>query len=88
MTTEAATVDDVAVKSAVDVVELSPLGANTLVDKLGAGPPRSAFADFSRTQILRKFWRLYFFGLGVSLAGMYTGYTLTAPGNIVANEGW
>jgi hypothetical protein len=88
MATEASMVDDVAAKSAVDLVELAPLGAHRLDDKLSAGPPRSAFAEFSRTQILRKFWRLYLFGLGVSLAGMYTGYTLTAPGNIVANKGW
>lgn len=33
--------------------------------------PTSAFATLTRAQCVRKFWRLYITGLGVSLAGMY-----------------
>lgn len=47
----------------------------------------SAFAAYSKTQIMRKFWRLYIFGLAVSLGGMYAGYCSNAVGNIVANPG-
>lgn len=47
----------------------------------------SAFAAYSKTQIMRKFWRLYLFGLAVSLGGMYAGYCSNAVGNIVANPG-
>ena len=47
----------------------------------------SAFASFSKVQIMRKFWRLYLFGLAVSLGGMYAGYCSNAVGNIVANPG-
>lgn len=48
----------------------------------------SAFAAYSKTQIMRKFWRLYAFGLAVSLGGMYAGYCSNAVGNIVANPGF
>lgn len=47
----------------------------------------SAFAAYNKTQIMRKFWRLYAFGLAVSLGGMYAGYCSNAVGNIVANPG-
>lgn len=50
-------------------------------------PLVSAFASHTRLQILRKFWRLYLIGIGVSLGGMYGGYCLSAAGNIVANPG-
>ena len=33
--------------------------------------PTSAFATLTRAQCVKKFWRLYITGLGVSLAGMY-----------------
>lgn len=33
-------------------------------------PPVSAFATFSRAQCVKKFWRLYGSGLGVSVAGL------------------
>jgi hypothetical protein len=33
----------------------------------------SAFASDTKVQIMRKFWRLYAFGLAVSLGGMYAG---------------
>lgn len=36
----------------------------------------SAFAAYSKGQIMRKFWRLYAFGLAVSLGGMYAGELL------------
>jgi hypothetical protein len=42
-------------------------------EKKGTGDaaPTSAFAGLTRAQCVRKFWRLYITGLGVSLAGMY-----------------
>ena len=52
-----------------------------------AAPPQSAFAEYTSFQIVRKFWRLYAFGMGVSLGGMYAGYCGSAIGNIVANQG-
>lgn len=39
----------------------------------------SAFAAYSKTQIMRKFWRLYAFGLAVSLGGMYAGEQKRLP---------
>jgi len=33
----------------------------------------SAFASDTKIQIMKKFWRLYAFGLAVSLGGMYAG---------------
>jgi hypothetical protein len=33
----------------------------------------SAFASDTKVQIMKKFWRLYAFGLAVSLGGMYAG---------------
>jgi len=65
----------------------------------------SAFAAYNKGQVMRKFWRLYAFGLAASLGGMYSGklrsgitrmsqldadysgYCLSAVGNIVANPG-
>ena len=62
----------------------------------------SAFASDTKIQIMKKFWRLYAFGLAVSLGGMYAGksnrlamriplipigYCQNAVGNIVANPG-
>lgn len=34
------------------------------------GPPVSAFATWTRAQCVKKFWRLYVSGLGVSVAGL------------------
>lgn len=42
-------------------------------DKEQAPVLTSAFAAYSKIQIMRKFWRLYAFGLAVSLGGMYAG---------------
>ncbi|RFN47645.1 maltose permease mal31 [Fusarium flagelliforme] len=50
--------------------------------------PTSAFATLTRAQCVKKFWRLYITGLGVSLAGMYAGYANSVIGSIVANEGF
>ncbi|KAJ4024661.1 hypothetical protein NW752_003221 [Fusarium irregulare] len=50
--------------------------------------PTSAFAALTRAQCVKKFWRLYITGLGVSLAGMYAGYANSVIGSIVANEGF
>ncbi|KNB20691.1 hypothetical protein FOXG_17554 [Fusarium oxysporum f. sp. lycopersici 4287] len=59
-------------------------------EKKGAGDaaPTSAFAGLTRAQCVRKFWRLYITGLGVSLAGMYAGYANSVIGSIIANEGF
>lgn len=60
------------------------------VDLKGAGDPtllRSKFADHSKKDILRKFWRLSLTGAAVSLGGLYAGYCLSAAGNIIANPG-
>lgn len=66
-------------------------------DQVEVAPPRgradqpevllSAFASATRTEIIRKFWRLILTGLAVSLGGMYIGYGFTITGNIVANPG-
>ncbi|KAH7258754.1 hypothetical protein MRS44_009735 [Fusarium solani] len=48
----------------------------------------SAFAGLTRAQCVKKFWRLYITGLGVSLAGMYAGYANSVIGSIIANEGF
>ena len=50
-------------------------------------PLRSHYADWPKSKVIRKFWRLYCFGLAASIAGMYMGYCLSAPGAVVANEG-
>ncbi|KAH7353178.1 general substrate transporter [Pyrenochaeta sp. MPI-SDFR-AT-0127] len=51
-------------------------------------PPVSAFAAFTRAQCVRKFWRLYMTGLGVTVAGLYAGYANSVIGSIVANRGF
>ncbi|KAL2849592.1 general substrate transporter [Aspergillus pseudoustus] len=51
-------------------------------------PVTSAYATLTRAQVVRKFWRLYITGLGVSMAGMYAGYANSVIGSIVANEGF
>jgi hypothetical protein len=53
----------------VDIVQAE----NEHDEKKGTGDaaPTSAFAGLTRAQCVRKFWRLYITGLGVSLAGMY-----------------
>lgn len=71
------------------------LVANHVVDQETPSKPleqeptllRSKFADHTKWQILRTFWRLTLTGLAVSLGGMYAGYCISAPGNIVANQG-
>lgn len=78
------------------VVEMLPLSnelapvletAQVEVTKEGVQLLRSNYADWPKAKVIRKFWRLYVFGLAAGLAGMYIGYTLSAPGNIVANQG-
>ncbi|KAM5341255.1 hypothetical protein ACJ41O_015364 [Fusarium nematophilum] len=51
-------------------------------------PITSAFAGLTRAECIKKFWRLYVTGLGVSLAGMYAGYANSVIGSIIANEGF
>ncbi|KAH8736575.1 general substrate transporter [Ilyonectria robusta] len=48
----------------------------------------SAYATWTRAECVRKFWRLYVTGLGVSMAGMYAGYANSVIGSIIANEGF
>ncbi|KAH7143442.1 general substrate transporter [Dactylonectria macrodidyma] len=51
-------------------------------------PITSSYANWSRAECVRKFWRLYVTGLGVSLAGMYAGYANSVIGSIIANQGF
>ncbi|KAF2994970.1 hypothetical protein E8E13_003257 [Curvularia kusanoi] len=51
-------------------------------------PPVSVFATWTRAQCVKKFWRLYSNGLGVSVAGLYAGYANSVIGSIVANQGF
>ncbi|KFA56515.1 hypothetical protein S40293_01180 [Stachybotrys chartarum IBT 40293] len=48
----------------------------------------SAFANLTRAQCIRKFWRLYLSVLSVSLGAMYAGYGHSVIGSIIANEGF
>ena len=48
---------------------------------------KSAYADWPAGKLIRKFWRMYMFGVLVGLAGLYSGYVDAAPGSIVANAG-
>lgn len=74
-------------KDDVDHLERSE-SRDSKVSKNDDGPQViSAFANLPARLAIRKFWRLYLCGLSVSLAGMYTGYTVSAPGSIVANAG-
>ena len=79
-----------------DTIELGLAGEKPVgVDKTEIAKPdsntpaalRSKYAELSKRQVIAKFWRLYAFGLAASLSGMYMGYTLSAPGSIVANQG-
>lgn len=45
--------------------------------------PTSAFAALTRAQCVKKFWRLYITGLGVSLAGMYV---ILSTDNSLSND--
>lgn len=47
----------------------------------------SAFANYPKWSLVRRFCRLYLTGIAVSLGGMYAGYCLSAVGNIIANQG-
>lgn len=66
-------------------------GGNQDVDSLSLRhdltPAYSAYADLTFWESVRKFKRLFFIGCISSIAGTYIGYTLTLPGNIVANQG-
>ncbi len=75
-----------------DVSHLANPGGNPDVDALSLGhdlitPTYSAYADLTFWESVRKFKRLFFIGCISSIAGTYIGYTLTLPGNIVANQG-
>lgn len=48
----------------------------------------SAFANLTRAQCIRKFWRLYLSVLSVSMGAMYAGYGHSVIGSIIANEGF
>ncbi|RSH82354.1 uncharacterized protein EHS24_007321 [Apiotrichum porosum] len=62
--------------------------ADRAADDGFADIPLSKFAAMPTSQLIRKFWRLYLCGLSVSLAAMYIGYTVSTPGNVVANQGF
>ncbi|KAH7363304.1 general substrate transporter [Plectosphaerella cucumerina] len=48
----------------------------------------SAFANLTRGQSIRKFWRLYATVLMTSIGAMYAGYAASVIGSIIANEGF
>ncbi|CRK44185.1 hypothetical protein BN1723_000871 [Verticillium longisporum] len=48
----------------------------------------SAFANLTRGQAIRKFWRLYGTILLTSVGAMYAGYAASVIGSIIANEGF
>ncbi|KAF3354183.1 hypothetical protein HYQ45_006124 [Verticillium longisporum] len=48
----------------------------------------SAFANLTRGQAIRKFWRLYGTILLTSIGAMYAGYAASVIGSIIANEGF
>lgn len=51
-------------------------------------PLRSNYANLTPHQARRKFWRLYFMAMSLCIGGMYVGYAVVAPGNVVANPGF
>ncbi len=51
-------------------------------------PVRSQYANLTPHEARRKFLRLYLFTLSLCVGGMYTGYAVVAPGNVVANPGF
>ncbi|KAH7114282.1 general substrate transporter [Dendryphion nanum] len=51
-------------------------------------PVTSAFANWTKAQCVKKFWRLYITGLGVAMAGMYAGYANSVIGSIIVNQGF
>ncbi|ROT37977.1 general substrate transporter [Sodiomyces alkalinus F11] len=54
----------------------------------GVTPVTSAFADWKRGPLVRKFWRLYLTGVMVCVGGMYIGYGNSVVGSIIANRGF
>ncbi|KAM0334488.1 hypothetical protein ACHAQA_001517 [Verticillium albo-atrum] len=48
----------------------------------------SAFANLTRGQAIRKFWRLYATILTTSIGAMYAGYAASVIGSIIANKGF
>lgn len=54
-----------------DTIDQKPGGSvHSNDEKPGVEPVVSAFATWSKAACVRKFWRLYLTGLGISLAGM------------------
>ncbi|KAL2752048.1 hypothetical protein ACRALDRAFT_1083634 [Sodiomyces alcalophilus JCM 7366] len=54
----------------------------------GITPVTSAFADWKRGPLVRKFWRLYLTGVTVCIGAMYIGYGNSVVGSIIANRGF
>ncbi|RSH91967.1 hypothetical protein EHS25_009337 [Saitozyma podzolica] len=74
-----------------DEVKVAPLEMIEDVDGQkgsATGFLKSNYADWTRRQLIRKFWRMYLFGLLVSFSGLFAGYIDTAPGSVVANQGF
>lgn len=53
-----------------------------------AEPLRSHWAHLTAGEARRKFWRRYLMSLSMCIGGMYVGFSVVAPGNVVANPGF
>lgn len=60
------------------VVEMEVEGVKKDLTGSGIDPVSSAYASWTRSAMIRKFWRLYLTGLMVSIGGMYV-LPLTSP---------
>lgn len=49
---------------------------------------RSNYIDLSPREARHKFRRLYLMAMSLCIGGMYVGYSIVAPGNVVANPGF
>lgn len=49
---------------------------------------RSNYADLTPCEARHKFRRLYLMAMSLCIGGMYVGYSIVAPGNVVANPGF
>lgn len=60
----------------------------TVEAKEEAQPLRSHWAHLTPGEARRKFWRRYLMSLSMCIGGMYVGFSIVAPGNVIANPGF
>jgi hypothetical protein len=58
------------------------------VEAKEAEPLRSHWAHLTPGEARRKFWRSYLMSRSMCIGGMYVGFSIVAPGNVVANPGF